>query len=505
VPIIQCDQCAAKLRLPEGSEGRTVRCPTCGHSFSAAAVPAAPAPADDEPSGYETVDERPRRSRRDDEDDDRRPASRRRSWDDDEEPRPRKKRKPKQSATYVNWKLIAGLSVVALGVMAGVIVLLVNVFSDTIPEDKWQVLEEPARFKVRMPGKAQRSSLAVPGPVAMEMVQHLVDVDRTTTFIVGYSEGSLPPARRALPADVLLNDSCDGSLAAIAPQKPIEKSRTSVRLGDYPGKQMVVDVTNRKVRMVARVYLVGERLYILMAVGKGYDPDNENVRRFFDSFEIIEAAPAPRPEQNRPGKKGFDDRPFEKPPVEKGGPPRRKPKGAGRQYEEADPSVLAPKDADPKLAPAGKAVFLSDLAEFGAKGFPAYWAFGKNGKVGLTLKPEAKVVVNGKNWEKGLGTIPENGTYARVCYSLGGRASTLEGAVALSEDEKDRPRSATRWLVLGDGKVLWRSQAIAEFGVTEDFKIDVANVNVLELRAYTEGPNHGCHAVWLDPRVMVKE
>jgi hypothetical protein len=199
----------------------------------------------------------------------------------------------------------------------------------------------------------------------------------------------------------------------------------------------------------------------------------------------------------------IDKKPPEKklPPVE----PQPK-KELPRKYEDPDPTVLGAKAADPKLGAAGASVYLNDMSEFGFRGAPSYWTFGKNGRVGATLTPNLKAVVKGKTSEKILGTHPDNGTYARVCYSLGKRAVTLDGAVALSEDEAPaRPSSATHWLILGDGKVLWRSRAIAELGVVEEFKVDVSDISIVELRAYTEGFNHGCHAVWVDPKVKVKE
>lgn len=62
-----------------------------------------------------------------------------------------------------------------------------------------------------------------------------------------------------------------------------------------------------------------------------------------------------------------------------------------------------------------------------------------------------------------------------------------------------------RFVILGDGEVLWRSKVVRELRVIEDFTVDVARVSILELRVYAqEGNNTGSHAAWLDPYVTTK-
>ena len=89
----------------------------------------------------------------------------------------------------------------------------------------------------------------------------------------------------------------------------------------------------------------------------------------------------------------------------------------------------------------------------------------------------------------------------------GGAGAAVRGAVADSEDEKNSVGAPqpTRFLVLGDGAVLWRSESIRAYGVRQDFNINVSNVRVLELRTFVENGNcTGSHAAWVDPYVTVK-
>src|SRR5215216_5042514 len=110
--VISCPNCQGKLRFPDDSPPRRVKCPACAQSFMAGpqgpitgdetatatgktseaepvSSPAKPKDADD----FEVVDEgKPSRtSRRDDDDDDDRDRKRKR--DDDDDDRPRSKRR----------------------------------------------------------------------------------------------------------------------------------------------------------------------------------------------------------------------------------------------------------------------------------------------------------------------------------------------------------------------------------------------------------------------------
>ncbi|MCI0640588.1 MAG: protein kinase [Gemmataceae bacterium] len=171
-------------------------------------------------------------------------------------------------------------------------------------------------------------------------------------------------------------------------------------------------------------------------------------------------------------------------------------------HEKPDPSDK-PFDFDPRLQSpsADGKVYLTDLHGFAQKGSPDGWKFGKNGRLG---DEQNTVIQLGKEvYLKGLGTHPPFWTYFRVCYALGKKASSFHGAVGLA-DHKGWGPHPTRFSILGDDKVRWRSQLFKERSVSEAFNLDVKDVNVLELRVYCETAfSHGSHAVWLDPYVFV--
>jgi hypothetical protein len=340
-----------------------------------------------------------------------------------------------------------------------------------IPEGEWQALEIPNHLRVRLPGAAQKVTQPVAG---MTMIMHQCQPDKNSVYAVAYMEGELPAHRRALPVETLLNDSCDGSVANLRAQGGVEESRHPVQLGPHPGKELVVNMRKADGKMISRVFIVNSRLYIVMAGGLGLRPDHENVKRLFDSFEILEvpevaAAPAAAPA---------------------GGPatpPSAKP------AESSQP----PFQVDPKLVGEWSEVFLSDMTEFDVQMGP--WKFGKNGVIG---DPKSTAIATGmKKSPKGLGMHPTLGRAVRVRYALGKQAAKFVAAVALNEYPTPCPGQVT-FELLGDNKVLWTSKPIQTRGDIQECKVDVSSVSILELRVTVSGTEWNAHAVWLAPRVL---
>jgi hypothetical protein len=170
-----------------------------------------------------------------------------------------------------------------------------------------------------------------------------------------------------------------------------------------------------------------------------------------------------------------------------------------------DTPYRIPFAVDPKLADAKGKVFLSDMQEFATKAGPTGWSFAKGGKLGNSYVPGSTVKVEGKKYAKGLSMHPPWRDYQRACYALGKRAKTLSGAFALNGDLGRAIASSTQLVVIGDGKVLWRSVPIQKTDIIKEFTIDVSEVDVLELRTLTEnGLVTDAHAVVLDPYVTLK-
>jgi hypothetical protein len=531
MPIIQCDYCAASRRVPDDLLGCTIHCLRCRRSFEARVAedntwedqsPLArrtERPDSSDPPRARPFDEdgrqrpphddwaeddddrapRRRRARRDDWDDDLR---RRAQDDDDQRDRGSRRRRPSSSPSWPLYVLGAVGLVIVIGI--GLIAAdgLGNFFDDSIDPSDWKTFEAPNRCRVEMPGPTQRRTETVaPG---LDMVLHYVELSSSCVYMAGYSEGALQAQRGQAPIGVLLDEVCTACLAAMSEdgEKLVEKTaREPIMLGGVPGKQLFVDLPNHQGQAVMRVYLSGDRFYYLFVAGRGYSPDHTDVMRFFDSFRILDLMPPVAWPGRQQAPAGLPAPRHVLPRLAPAAPP---PPRTRPEYETKDAAMLEVRPPDPKLV-AGEIVYLSDMQEFGWKQGPFGWKFGKNGKNETIWAPNSKILVDGKTFKYGLSMIPPDQGYTRICYALGKKAERFEGAVALSEDESHKP-PPTRFVVLGDGKILWRSGSLSAHRETEKFSIDVEGVGILELRVYVEnGFCFGSHGAWLDPAVTVAE
>jgi predicted Zn finger-like uncharacterized protein len=163
---------------------------------------------------------------------------------------------------------------------------------DELPASTWEAFEVPGRCKVLLPGKPKRETQTIAG---VTLIMHSVQPDKDSVFGIGYTEGALPEARRQLPPEQILNDSCDGSAKNLTDMGGKEVHRGSINLGDIPGKELVMYISKARGHMISRCYLVNGRLFILMCGGTGYDRGQANVNKFFDSFEVKLAVEVPAP------------------------------------------------------------------------------------------------------------------------------------------------------------------------------------------------------------------
>ena len=85
MPILTCPKCQGKMRFPDDSDPRRVKCPTCGNTFLSSDGNKTGPTSGTGAKGAKTVEDVPGRRRRDEEDDDReRDRDRRRRDDDDD-------------------------------------------------------------------------------------------------------------------------------------------------------------------------------------------------------------------------------------------------------------------------------------------------------------------------------------------------------------------------------------------------------------------------------------
>jgi S1-C subfamily serine protease len=144
--------------------------------------------------------------------------------------------------------------------------------------------------------------------------------------------------------------------------------------------------------------------------------------------------------------------------------------------------------------------YLSDLEEFDVKSGP--WPVSKNGDLG---DPEHKAIqIDGVRSPKGLSMHPPDLGYSSIKYRIGKQASLLKAKVALN-DSTNLVFDTAVFEVWGDGKRLWRSDPIHEPKRPQDCSVEVAGVDILELRVNATTSHFGLHAVWFEPRLLQKK
>lgn len=281
---VTCSSCFAEQTVPRTKIGNLIRCRSCDAVFVASRVELT---RDD---SSRADDERAAPSRSNDRRDYDESRPRRRSVDrkydddyDDDRDYGRRRRSSDNSSRAIIAIVVCVFIVGVIGLGAWAVL---GRGPRAIPDSRWVTHEVPNRYTVRFPGSPSERREEVPGDA---MIMHFVEPDRNSVFMAGHSqEDVMAPHRRALPADVILNDACTLGLAQLFKEGGVELKRTSISLDGIPGKEVVMDVPKFNGKIILRCYLVKGRLYMVMVGGRKFEPEHEQVRRFLDSFAILE-------------------------------------------------------------------------------------------------------------------------------------------------------------------------------------------------------------------------
>jgi serine/threonine protein kinase len=145
--------------------------------------------------------------------------------------------------------------------------------------------------------------------------------------------------------------------------------------------------------------------------------------------------------------------------------------------------------------------YLSHMEEYDVKAGEG--RFAKNGSLGYSAGESGRIKVKRQESPHGLSMHGITNGSAGAKYRLGRKAQTFLASVALNDSAGTIPTRLT-FRVLGDGNNLWSSQPIQKSGIVEDCEVEVAGVDVLELRVDCPGAYTNAQAVWLEPRVLLK-
>ncbi len=171
------------------------------------------------------------------------------------------------------------------------------VYPLTVPASVWQTFTPPGqRCRILMPGTPPPPQHRPVGGIVNTFV-YSVDVgnlDKHFSVSVGTlnrvedPRSDLEKCRCALETEILTY--------GVPKMEPIR-----LRSGE-PGIQLVITLTGNSLRgdmgmQVTRLFLSGDQLFTLSVRGEDLDPDDPDVKKFFDSFEIGKAAVAASPKE----------------------------------------------------------------------------------------------------------------------------------------------------------------------------------------------------------------
>ncbi len=144
---------------------------------------------------------------------------------------------------------------------------------------------DEGEFAVLMPANPQTQRKTVPTPIGpMKVVMYTHDAG-AEAYIVGFSDYPKAVLEKLTP-EKMLSDGVKGGIAKIRGTK---KSEKNINLDGYPGKEYTFTIPSSRIpgggKGKARMYMVENRLYQILALGKKSAPEAD-FNKFLDSFEL---------------------------------------------------------------------------------------------------------------------------------------------------------------------------------------------------------------------------
>lgn len=137
------------------------------------------------------------------------------------------------------------------------------------------------KYKLLMPGSPKSQTEAAAG-----MTMHIQSYEeRDGAFMVMYVDAPIPANESEAQIQARLDGSRNGALANV---KGKLISESQIKLADkYHGREFRGEITKPQGVIVTRIYLVGGRLYQVMALGNPSWVDRDVIKKCLGSFELL--------------------------------------------------------------------------------------------------------------------------------------------------------------------------------------------------------------------------
>jgi hypothetical protein len=155
-------------------------------------------------------------------------------------------------------------------------------FAADAPEWKEFVSKE-GRFKVLMPGAPKQDKAETESDFGKGLLH--MNVAQAGMAIYGANYVDFPAEVKKAPLKQVYDSSRDGAVANMAGKLASEKD---VKLGEYPGREIRIEVGEGKRLFRARVFLIEQRLYQVVVFGAPEVAASKDADKFLDSFKLAE-------------------------------------------------------------------------------------------------------------------------------------------------------------------------------------------------------------------------
>ncbi|MEH2288364.1 hypothetical protein [Nostoc sp.] len=142
---------------------------------------------------------------------------------------------------------------------------------------------DEGQFSILMPGEeiSDITPEQSEKPNVVESTKMYLSTNETNVFMVSYADFKNDVTQ--IPSTELL----DSALQSMLKDGKKLLSQQNINLGAYPGIEMNLWDEKEGIFLTGRVFIVNQRLYLLF-VGSDKNPQISDVRKFFDSFELIQ-------------------------------------------------------------------------------------------------------------------------------------------------------------------------------------------------------------------------
>jgi hypothetical protein len=145
---------------------------------------------------------------------------------------------------------------------------------------------QEGKFSVAMPGQPTKQTQKTPSEIGELNVNLFIVDQKDKGFIasfVDYPRGTVTDQSREKMLDGCRDGNVRGTKGKLQSEKRITQGEKKI-----PGRELVISLQDGKALYRARIFLVGDRLYQVIAIGNPEFAQSAAVNAYLNSFKVLE-------------------------------------------------------------------------------------------------------------------------------------------------------------------------------------------------------------------------